>query len=105
MFSFQNLIPCSLTFCSFNPSLVPRPPFLFGDGEKRVWWISIGRFVLQTPRFWELLILQTPRFWELLKGVNNYKGLPLNDVPLSCAHSTSAHTTMKQKAFIVINTY
>ena len=26
---------------------------LFGDGEKRVWWISIGRFVLQVPRFWE----------------------------------------------------
>ena len=34
----------------------------------------MGRFVLLTPRFWELLI-----------GVNNYKGHPLNNVPLSRA--------------------
>ena len=39
-------------------------PFLFVVAEKRVWWISVGRFVLQTPRFWESLI-----------GVDNYKGL------------------------------
>ena len=39
-------------------------PFLFVVMEKTVWWISIGRFVLQTPRFWESLI-----------GVDNYKGL------------------------------
>ena len=48
------------------PSLVPRPlfsVFICGDG-KRVWWISIRRFVLLTPRFWESLI-----------GVENYKGL------------------------------
>ena len=48
--------------------LVPFPdrffPFLFVVAEKRVWWISVGRLVLQTPRFWESLI-----------GVDNYKGL------------------------------
>ena len=38
-------------------------PFLFAVVEKRVWWISIGRFVQQTPRFWKSLI-----------GVDNYKG-------------------------------
>ena len=67
-------------------SLVPRPLFfvLFGDSEKRVWWISIGRIVLQTPRFWELLI-----------GVNNYKGHPLNDVPLLRAHSPSPYKNEK----------
>ena len=32
--------------------------------DKRIWWISVGRFVLQTPRVWESLI-----------GVDNYKGL------------------------------
>ena len=32
--------------------------------EKRVWWISVGHLVLQTPRFWESLI-----------GVDNHKGL------------------------------
>ena len=42
--------------------------FYFVVVEKRVWWISIGSFVLQTPRFWELLI-----------GVDNYKG-PFNEV-------------------------
>ena len=26
-------------------------PFLFVVAEKRVWWISVGRFVLQTLRF------------------------------------------------------
>ena len=31
----------------------PFFPFLFVVEEKRVWWISVGRFVLQTPRFWE----------------------------------------------------
>ena len=47
-------------------SLIPRPlfPVLFVVAEKRVWCISVGHFVLQTPRFWELLI-----------GVDNYKGL------------------------------
>ena len=47
-------------------SLVPRPLFsvFICGGGKRVWWISVGRFVLQTPRFWESLI-----------GVDNYKGL------------------------------
>ena len=46
-------------------SLVPRPPFpfLFGDGGKRVWWISIGFFVLLVPRFWGWLV-----------GVDNHKG-------------------------------
>ena len=39
-------------------------PFLFVVAEKRVWWISVGCFVLQTPTFWESLI-----------GVDNYKGL------------------------------
>ena len=46
--------------------LVPRPLFFrfcLVTAKKRVWWISTGRFVLLTPRFWELLI-----------GVNNYKG-------------------------------
>ena len=38
--------------------------FLLVMTEKRVWWISVGRFVLQTPRFWESLI-----------GADNYKGL------------------------------
>ena len=58
-------------------SLVPRPLFFcfyLVTAKKRVWWNSIGRFVLLTPRFWELLI-----------GVNNYKGHPLNDVPVACA--------------------
>ena len=67
------------------PSLVPRPLFFrfcLVTVKKRVWWISTGRFVLQTPRFWELLI-----------GVNNYKGHPLNDDALLLAHWTSAHAT------------
>ena len=38
--------------------------FLFVVAEKRVWLISVGRFVLQTPRFWESLI-----------GGDNYKSL------------------------------
>ena len=71
-------------------SLVPRPlffSFLFGgDGEKRVWWISVGRFVLLTPRFWELLI-----------GINNYKGHPLNDVPLLRAQKSNAHETKEHR--------
>ena len=69
-------------------SLVPRPLFFrfcLVTAKKRVWWISTGRFVLQTPRFWELLI-----------GVN-YKGHLFNDVPLLCAHSTSAHTTKEHR--------
>ena len=47
-------------------NLVPRPLFsiFICGGGKRLWWISIGRFVLQIPRFWESLI-----------GVDNYKGL------------------------------
>ena len=55
-------------------NLVPRPLFFrfcLVTAKKRVWWISVGRFVLLTPRFWELLI-----------DVNNYKGHPLNNVPL-----------------------
>ena len=50
----------------YTPTRIPRLPFptvICGDG-KRVWWISIGHFVLQTPRFWESSI-----------GVDNYKGL------------------------------
>ena len=39
--------------------------------------LHIGRFVLLTPRFWELLI-----------GINYYKGHPLNDVPLSRAQKS-----------------
>ena len=51
-------------------------PF-FVMAEKRVWWISIGRFVQQTPRFWESLI-----------GVDNFKGL-LDEVSItivSCSY-------------------
>ena len=54
--------------------------------RRSVWWISIGRFVLLTPRFWELLI-----------GVNKYKGHLLNNVPLSRAYSTSAHVTKEHR--------
>ena len=73
--------------------------FLFGDGEKRVWWISVCCFVLLTPRFWESLI-----------GVNNYKGHPLNEVPLiCCVHvrllRTQQRNFAKRMAFIVVNTY
>ena len=48
-------------------SLVLRPLFsvFICGGGNRVWWISVGRFVLQTPRFWESLI-----------GVDNYKAGP-----------------------------
>ena len=54
-------------------SLVPRSLFsvFICGGGKRVWWISVGRFVLQTPRFWESLI-----------GVDNYKGL-FNEVSIT----------------------
>ena len=45
--------------------------------EKRVWWISIGRFVLQTPRFWESLI-----------GVDNYKGL-FDEVSITTVSSST----------------
>ena len=57
----------------FITSLVPRPLFsvFICGGGKRVWWISVRRFVLQTPRFWESLI-----------GVDNYKGL-LNKVSIT----------------------
>ena len=48
-------------------SLVSSPdcffPFLLDDSKERVWWNFIGLFVLQIPRFWELLI-----------GVDKYKG-------------------------------
>ena len=37
-------------------------PFLFVVAEKKIWWISVGCFVLQTAKFWESLI-----------GVDNYK--------------------------------
>ena len=53
---------------ALGPGVVSSPdrfvPFLFVVAEKRVWWISVGRFVLQTPRFCKSLI-----------GVDNYKGL------------------------------
>ena len=77
--------------------------FLFGDVEKRVWWISIGRFVLLTPRFWELLIGVSNYKGHPLNDVplshaqNNYKGHPLNNVPLWRVHSTSAHAAKEHR--------
>ena len=53
-------------------------PFLFDDGEKRVWWNSIGLFVLQIPRFWELLI-----------EVNNHKGQFCNECLTSLIQSAN----------------
>ena len=49
-----------------------------GDGKKarkKVWWISIGRYVLQTSRFWESLV-----------GVDNFNYQEVDDV-LSHARS------------------
>ena len=88
MFSISSI----LMLCT---SLVPRPLFFRFClvTAKRVWWNSIGRFVLLTPRFWELLI-----------GVNNYKGHPLsyNDVPLSRVQKQQRNI-VKRMAFIVVN--
>ena len=76
---------CKMT----HVSLVPRPLFFrfcLVTAKQRVWWISVGRFVLLTPRFWELLI-----------GVNNYKGHPLNDVRLSRVQKLNAHATNERR--------
>ena len=70
----------------YNIILLVYESNLFPRLQKRVWWISIGRFVLLTPRFWELLI-----------GVNNYKGHPLNDVPLSRAQKSNAHAIKEHR--------
>ena len=48
--------------------------------------VSICRFVLQTPRFWESLI-----------GVDNYKGYPLDDVPLLWVRLTSVHAIKEHR--------
>ena len=70
----------------YSCSLVPRPLFFrfcLVTVKKRVWWISTGRFVLQTPRFWELLI-----------GVNNYKGHPLT-MFLCCVRRSRMRTRQR----------
>ena len=64
-------------YFSLAVSLVPRPLFsvLVYGGGKRVWWISVGHFVLRTPRFWESLI-----------GVDNYKDL-FDEVSITIAYN------------------
>ena len=78
-------------------SLVPSQLFSFMLGKK-VWWISVGCFVQQTPRFWKSLI-----------GVDNYKGHPLKDISLLHAQKCRMHTKqkniVKHMAFIVVNAY
>ena len=73
-----------------------RRPFCSTDSQ--ILGVSVGRFVLLTPRFWELLI-----------GVNNYKGHPLNGRSfVACAFDFCARdkgTSVKRMAFIVVNTY
>ena len=70
----HKVLTATITACSHSilgwydqPYLVSFPDhfsiFICG-GRKRVWWISIGSFVLQTPRMCELLI-----------DVDNYRGL------------------------------
>ena len=68
-----------ITLTRYMYSLVPRPlffRFFILVMEKRVWWISVGHLVLQTPRFWESLI-----------GVDNHKGL-FDEVSITIACSS-----------------
>ena len=61
--------------------------FLFVVMEKRVWWISVGRVVLQTPRFWESLI-----------GVDYYKSL-FDEVSITIV-SRVATSSQQKKSFV-----